>query len=186
MMTFFLLITSILATVAWGITKAIIVRSIGLDDYLITLSLVRLICNRCCSKKARAHCPPVVKLDLQCWTVCRSVFPSRERLWHAIWIPKQFVALAWAQGVGKIASQGLSTYWSRIVWIHGCVALYTKSLHFKTCRLRSGQEHHAISSGSQGHVSRRSLHHYLGHNGTICSCLHVPCSEDLGVAEREM
>ncbi|CAD6588773.1 MAG: hypothetical protein ASARMPRED_003720 [Alectoria sarmentosa] len=38
-MTLFLLITSILVVIARGITKAVIVRSINLDDYLIALSL---------------------------------------------------------------------------------------------------------------------------------------------------
>ena len=39
-MTMFLLITSVLVTIARGVTKAIIVRSATLDDYLIALSLV--------------------------------------------------------------------------------------------------------------------------------------------------
>lgn len=39
-MTFFLLITSILVVIARGTTKAVIVRSTNLDDYLIGLSLV--------------------------------------------------------------------------------------------------------------------------------------------------
>ena len=38
--TLFLLVTSILVTTARGFTKAIIVRSISIDDYLIGLSLV--------------------------------------------------------------------------------------------------------------------------------------------------
>ncbi|CAF9922660.1 MAG: hypothetical protein ALECFALPRED_002138 [Alectoria fallacina] len=39
-MTLFLLITSILVVIARGITKAVIVRSVSLDDYLIALSLL--------------------------------------------------------------------------------------------------------------------------------------------------
>ena len=39
-MTTFLLITSILVVIARGTTKAVIVRSTNLDDYLIALSLV--------------------------------------------------------------------------------------------------------------------------------------------------
>ena len=44
-MVFFLLITSILVVIARGITKAVVVRSISLDDYLISLSLVSTIKN---------------------------------------------------------------------------------------------------------------------------------------------
>lgn len=40
-LTWFLLVTSILGVGARGLTKAVIVRSISLDDYLITVSLVR-------------------------------------------------------------------------------------------------------------------------------------------------
>ena len=39
-MIFFLLITSILIVIARGATKAVIVRAVNLDDYLISLSLV--------------------------------------------------------------------------------------------------------------------------------------------------
>ena len=39
-MTWFLLIISILVVIARGITKAVIVGSTNLDDYLIALSLV--------------------------------------------------------------------------------------------------------------------------------------------------
>lgn len=47
-MTFFLLITSILVVIARGATKAIIVGATNLDDYLIALSLVSTIRNRPC------------------------------------------------------------------------------------------------------------------------------------------
>ena len=40
--TLFLLITSILVTAARGVTKAVIVRSTSIDDYLIGLSLVSM------------------------------------------------------------------------------------------------------------------------------------------------
>lgn len=39
-LTWFLIITAILGVGARGLTKAIIVRSVSLDDYLITVSLV--------------------------------------------------------------------------------------------------------------------------------------------------
>ena len=39
-LTWFLVITSILGVGARGLTKAIMVRSVSLDDYLITVSLV--------------------------------------------------------------------------------------------------------------------------------------------------
>ena len=39
-LTWFLLVSAILGVGARGITKAILVRSVGLDDYLMTISLV--------------------------------------------------------------------------------------------------------------------------------------------------
>lgn len=39
-LTWFLIVTSILGVGARGLTKAVIVRSVSLDDYLITISLV--------------------------------------------------------------------------------------------------------------------------------------------------
>ena len=39
-LTWFLVVTSILGVGARGLTKAVIVRSVSLDDYLITISLV--------------------------------------------------------------------------------------------------------------------------------------------------
>ena len=39
-LTWFLIVTSILGVAARGLTKALIVRSVSLDDYLITVSLV--------------------------------------------------------------------------------------------------------------------------------------------------
>lgn len=42
-LTLFFLITSILVVIARGTTKAIIVRSTSLDDYLVALSLVSII-----------------------------------------------------------------------------------------------------------------------------------------------
>ena len=51
-MTFFLFITSTLIVVARATTKAVIVRSINIDDYLISLSLVseihRILCDIRC------------------------------------------------------------------------------------------------------------------------------------------
>lgn len=46
--TSFMLITSTLAVIARGITKAVIVRSSSIDDYLIALSLVSTIDNLHC------------------------------------------------------------------------------------------------------------------------------------------
>ena len=40
--TWFFVVAAILAVGARGLTKAIFIRSIGLDDYLITVSLVSL------------------------------------------------------------------------------------------------------------------------------------------------
>ena len=51
--TVFLLITSILVVIARGTTKAIIVRSTSLDDYLIALSLVSTMRNLYCKSPWR-------------------------------------------------------------------------------------------------------------------------------------
>lgn len=51
-LTWFLVITLVLGVGARGLTKAIIVRSVSLDDYLITVSLV---CSW--SRPSRSHSP---------------------------------------------------------------------------------------------------------------------------------
>ena len=81
-MTLFLLITSVLVTVVRGITKAVIVRSMGLDDYLIALSLVSATCTITHDRKF--WLTGGANLAFQYWTIICGVLPGREWLWYTI------------------------------------------------------------------------------------------------------
>jgi len=75
-MDLFLLMTSIIAVIARGTTKALIVRSRSLDDYFIVLSLVSFICDLYCK------CNMIVQLmwsansAFQHWTVGCCLLPD--------------------------------------------------------------------------------------------------------------
>lgn len=74
-LTWFLLVTSMLGVGARGITKAVIVRSVSLDDYLITISLVWS-----CVSPILTY-PPKCKIVIRHWTISHRL----DRGWTWLW-----------------------------------------------------------------------------------------------------